>query len=74
MKNLYMIILKNVKIYNKGDKIVTKINRSNNIFEFTVSKDDFNSIVKKLEKPGLTKEYLDECKRVANLYKKPSKK
>ncbi|MBN3351938.1 hypothetical protein EXM90_11875 [Clostridium botulinum] len=59
-----MIILKNVKIYN----------RSNNIFEFTVSKDDFNSIVKKLEKPGLTKEYLDKCKRVANLYKKPSKK
>ncbi|WP_225891607.1 hypothetical protein [Clostridium botulinum] len=49
-------------------------NRSNNIFEFTVSKDDFNSIVKKLEKPGLTKEYLDKCKRVANLYKKPSKK
>ncbi|MCC5438768.1 hypothetical protein [Clostridium botulinum] len=53
---------------------MTKVYRSNNIFEFTVSKGDFNSIVKKLEEPGLTKEYLNECQRVANLYKKICKK
>ncbi|APQ78659.1 TPA: hypothetical protein LA742_002864 [Clostridium botulinum] len=53
---------------------MTKYNKSNNIFEFTIAKDDFNSIVKKLEEPGLTKEYLNECQRVANLYKKISKK
>ncbi|WP_202630081.1 hypothetical protein [Clostridium botulinum] len=52
---------------------MTKYNKSNNIFEFTIAKDDFNSIVKKLEEPGLTKEYLNECKRIANLYKKPCK-
>ncbi|ACA47061.1 hypothetical protein HYH96_18450 [Clostridium botulinum] len=52
---------------------MTKVYRSNNIFEFTVSKGDFNSIVKKLETPSLTKEDLDACKRIANLYKKPCK-
>ena len=53
---------------------MTKISKSNNIFEVTVPKDDFINMIKRLEKPGLTKEYLDKCKRVANLYRKPSKK
>ncbi|EPY2277951.1 hypothetical protein ACXAT3_002703 [Clostridium sporogenes] len=53
---------------------MTKVQRSNNIFEFTVSKGDFNNVIKKLEEPSLTKEYLNECKRVSNLYKKVSKK
>ncbi|WP_197684844.1 hypothetical protein [Clostridium botulinum] len=47
---------------------MTKIYRSNNIFEFTIAKGNFNSIIKKLEEPSLTKEYLNECKRIANLY------
>jgi|GEM_PF-3712742 len=45
----------------------------NNIFEFIVPKGDFNNVVEKLETPRLTKEDLDACKRIANLYKKPCK-
>ncbi|EQC1535386.1 hypothetical protein ACY1J9_001217 [Clostridium botulinum] len=53
---------------------MTKINRSNNIFDFTVSRDDFINMIKRLENSRLAKEDLDECQRVSNLYKKPSKK
>ncbi|WP_460284832.1 hypothetical protein [Clostridium botulinum] len=53
---------------------MTKVYRSNNIFHFTVPKGDFNSMINKLEESGLTKEDLEKCQRVANLYKKVSKK
>ncbi|EKS4345272.1 hypothetical protein QB607_003277 [Clostridium botulinum] len=60
---------------SEGDETMATMtkNTSSNIFEFTIAKDSFNSIIKKLEEPGLTKEYLNECKRIAELYKKPSK-
>ncbi len=48
--------------------------RSNsNIFEIKVSMDKYEETVRRLEKPSLTKEYLDECKRVSKLFQKPTK-
>lgn len=41
-----------------------------NVFEIIVDPENFNDKLKELQKPGLTEEYLKECKQIANLYKK----
>ena len=46
------------------------IKRSNNVFEITVNPEELDSKLSELEEPGLTKEYLEECKKIAKLYKK----
>lgn len=51
----------------------TMRNSNSNIFELKVSNNKLADLLEKLEKPGLTKEYLEECKRTASLFKKSSK-
>lgn len=44
------------------------------IYEFEVPKGKLKEALERLNKPGLTKEYLDECNEIADKYKKPLKK
>lgn len=48
-------------------------NFNSNIFEFEVSKGKLKEVLERFNKPGLTKEYLDECNKIAEKYRKPSK-
>lgn len=46
------------------------MNRCNFIYDFAVSKEQMKKI---LESPGISEEYLEECRKAAELFKKPSK-
>lgn len=49
---------------------MTKNCNTSNIFEFSLSKD---AIKKVLEMKGITKDYLEQCKKTSQMYKKPTK-
>lgn len=71
-KNNKSIKFNKNKIHIRGYISMTTMTNSSNIFEFRLPKKGIKNLLSKLEKPGLTKKYLDECKKTADLYKKPS--
>lgn len=52
------------------EQMKTKVNS----YEITVDPDKFSETIKELEKPGITKDFLEECKRTAMMFKKTSQK
>lgn len=47
---------------------------SSNVFEIIVPKGKLQETLDRINKPTMTKEDIEECKRVAEMYKKPEKK
>jgi hypothetical protein len=61
-------------IYKKDkDKKMATICKKSNVFDFVVNKGELSSLLQNLDKPSVTKEYLEECRKVANRFRKPSK-
>lgn len=74
-KDINMDKLNEKKQTMGDDNMATGImkNFNSNIFEFEVPKGKLKEVLERFNKPGLTKEYLDECNKIADKYKKPSK-
>lgn len=66
-KKAFLKLIKNGGIHMAT---ITKDYSTSNIFEFSLTKD---AIKKVLEMKGISKDYLEQCKKTSQMYKKPSK-